>query len=80
MTSHHQNHHSWIARLFARLVTDSRPAPEARGVTYPDYLTCPHCGEPEVEVWGCDGPISCHNCGRVFTCAQARAAEEALGR
>ena len=33
---------------------------------YPDYVTCPHCGEPEVEVW-CDEPAArCHNCGRTF--------------
>jgi hypothetical protein len=33
---------------------------------YPDYVTCPHCGEPEVEVW-CNEPMArCHNCGRTF--------------
>lgn len=30
---------------------------------YPDYVTCPHCGEPEVEVWCYMRRVRCHNCG-----------------
>ncbi len=30
---------------------------------YPDYVTCPHCGEPEVEVWCYMSGVRCHNCG-----------------
>lgn len=41
------------------------PRPEVAD-PYPDYVTCPHCGEPEVEVW-CNEPAAhCHNCGRTF--------------
>jgi hypothetical protein len=30
---------------------------------FPDYLTCPHCGEEEVEVWCFQAGGACHNCG-----------------
>ena len=30
---------------------------------YPEYLACPHCGEPEVEVWCYQRRVRCHNCG-----------------
>jgi transcription elongation factor Elf1 len=33
---------------------------------YPDYVVCPHCGEPEVEVWCYDPTAQCHACGRTF--------------
>ncbi len=33
---------------------------------FPDYVTCPHCNEPEVEVWCYAVEAKCHNCGRVF--------------
>jgi hypothetical protein len=26
-------------------------------------VTCPHCGEPEVEVWCYESTARCHNCG-----------------
>lgn len=29
---------------------------------YPEYLTCPHCGEPEVEVWSYEEGTRCHAC------------------
>ncbi|MCC6165970.1 MAG: tellurite resistance/C4-dicarboxylate transporter family protein [Caldilineaceae bacterium] len=45
-------------------------APEAcrvfGGAPFPDYVTCPQCGEPEVEVWCYQSVSYCHNCGRVF--------------
>lgn len=30
---------------------------------YPDYVPCPHCGEPEVEVWCYQSRVQCHMCG-----------------
>jgi hypothetical protein len=30
---------------------------------FPDYVRCPNCGEPEVEVWCYQSRIQCHNCG-----------------
>jgi|GEM_PF-961513 len=33
---------------------------------YPDYVACPHCSEPEVEVWCYETLARCHNCGRTF--------------
>jgi transcription elongation factor Elf1 len=45
-------------------VSDSMPA--VSEVPYPDYVTCPHCGEPEVEVWCYEKTARCHNCGRTF--------------
>jgi hypothetical protein len=30
---------------------------------YPEYLACPHCGEPEVEVWCYQAGGHCHACG-----------------
>lgn len=37
-----------------------RPLPDP----YPDYIACPHCGEPEVEVWCYQARVRCHNCGQ----------------
>ena len=31
---------------------------------YPDYITCPHCGEPEVEIWCNEQGENCHSCGQ----------------
>jgi len=31
---------------------------------FSDYVTCPHCGEPEVEVWCYAEGGTCHNCGQ----------------
>jgi rubredoxin len=33
---------------------------------FPDYVTCPHCGEPEVEVWCYELAATCHACGYTF--------------
>ena len=33
---------------------------------YPEYLPCPHCGEPEVEAWCYETRVQCHNCGEWF--------------
>jgi hypothetical protein len=33
---------------------------------FPDYVTCPHCGEPEVEVWCYDSTARCHACEQTF--------------
>lgn len=30
---------------------------------FPDYVTCTHCAEPEVEVWCYQAGGICHNCG-----------------
>ena len=32
----------------------------------PDYVPCPLCGEPEVEVWSGEKSARCHNCGNTF--------------
>lgn len=37
------------------------------GVPFPDYVPCPHCGEPEVEVWCYQMLAHCHNCGQTFS-------------
>ena len=33
---------------------------------FPDYVACPHCGEPEVEVWCYTTIATCHACGQTF--------------
>jgi len=33
---------------------------------FPEYLTCPACAEPEVEVFCYQTEATCHNCGHVF--------------
>ncbi len=33
---------------------------------YPDYVACPQCGEPEVEVWCNATTATCHACGYTF--------------
>ena len=33
---------------------------------FPDYVSCPTCGEPEVEVWCYDSSAQCHACGQTF--------------
>ena len=33
---------------------------------FPDYVTCPKCHEPEVEVWCYALQATCYNCGHVF--------------
>ena len=42
---------------------------------FPDYVTCPHCGEPEVEVWCYAAAVRCHACGRAFEHALPQACE-----
>lgn len=54
-------------------VPPTSPDPQARPVSrrtglplpdpFPDYVQCPHCGEPEVEVWCYQKRVCCHNCG-----------------
>ncbi len=34
---------------------------------FPEYLTCPHCGEPEIEVWCYQTQVTCHHCGKQFS-------------
>ncbi|MEK7441023.1 MAG: hypothetical protein AAB571_07045 [Chloroflexota bacterium] len=51
----------WFMRVGARLRT-----PKTQPNRYPDYVTCPHCGEPEVEVWGDQPNATCHQCGQTF--------------
>jgi uncharacterized protein (DUF983 family) len=36
------------------------------GQPFPDYVICPWCGEPEVEVWCYETRAHCHACGRDF--------------
>jgi hypothetical protein len=31
---------------------------------FPEYIPCPRCGEPEIEVWCYQPGATCHNCGR----------------
>ena len=38
---------------------DSPPLPDP----FPEYVACPHCGEPEVEVWCYQIRARCHACG-----------------
>jgi hypothetical protein len=33
---------------------------------YPEYVTCPACGEPEVETWCYDSSVRCHQCGQLI--------------
>ncbi len=33
---------------------------------FPDYVTCPNCHEPEVEVWCYQVRARCHQCGYTF--------------
>lgn len=52
------------------MTTDTLPHP------FPDYVTCPGCGEPEVEVW-CYKPIAtCHACGLQFDHTLPRVCQE----
>jgi len=42
--------------------TSDLPLPDP----YPDYVPCPHCGEPEVEVWCYQARVQCHQCEKWF--------------
>ncbi len=33
---------------------------------YPEYIRCPHCGEPEVEAYCFETSVLCHNCGELI--------------
>jgi hypothetical protein len=33
---------------------------------FPEYVSCPHCGEPEVEVWCYQAEVRCHQCGQLL--------------
>lgn len=33
---------------------------------FPEYVSCPACGEAEVEVFCYQSEARCHNCGHVF--------------
>jgi hypothetical protein len=43
-------------------VPEELPLPDP----FPDYLACPYCGEPEVEVWCYQTRAQCHRCGGWF--------------
>ncbi|HLE28992.1 MAG TPA: hypothetical protein VI793_12790 [Anaerolineales bacterium] len=53
----------WGIRLGLLKTPPPSPPP---GAPYPDYVPCPHCGEPEVEVWCYEKTVRCHNCGKTF--------------
>lgn len=38
---------------------------------FPEYVPCPACGEPEVEVWCYERWVQCHQCGAIFFHPQA---------
>ncbi len=43
----------------AEMLESGLPLPDP----FPEYVTCPHCGEPEVEVWCYQRGVHCHACG-----------------
>ena len=45
--------------LRAELSEAGLPLPDP----FPEYVACPHCGEPEVEVWCYQLRAQCHACG-----------------
>ncbi|MBM4423661.1 MAG: hypothetical protein FJ030_09750 [Chloroflexi bacterium] len=56
-------------------MADTQPVPQERvdpvtGLSLPDpfpeYVPCPHCGEPEVEVYCYEKIARCRNCGKQF--------------
>lgn len=56
--------YDWAMKLARPALPEEEPLlPEK---PYPDYVTCPHCGELEVEVWSDQKQGRCHNCGQVF--------------
>ena len=55
----------WLNEPFNRGHPASDTVPPSNQ-PYPDYVTCPHCGEPEVEVWCNETTARCHNCGETF--------------
>lgn len=55
--------HKWLAKLVQPAPADDLPRPDS---PYPDYVTCPYCGELEVEVWSNQKTGRCHNCGQTF--------------
>jgi hypothetical protein len=37
----------------------ARPLPDP----FPDYVTCPVCGEPDIEIWCYEETVRCPTCG-----------------
>jgi hypothetical protein len=33
---------------------------------FPEYVSCPNCGEAEVEAWCYQAEVICHNCGQAI--------------
>lgn len=56
----------WFARWMESLGLRPASSPPEAAAPYPDYVPCPHCGEPEVEVWCTEKTARCHHCGRTF--------------
>ena len=56
--------YNWAMNLARPAPTQEEPPRTDK--PYPDYVTCPHCGELEVEVWSNQKQGRCHNCGQVF--------------
>lgn len=46
-------------RCHSGLTENGLPLPDP----FPEYLACPACGEPEVEVWCYQTQVRCHSCG-----------------
>lgn len=46
--------------------TDSGTSDLPLNDPFPEYVSCPHCGELEVEVWCYQKRVQCHNCGQWF--------------
>ncbi|MBM4423910.1 MAG: hypothetical protein FJ030_11020 [Chloroflexi bacterium] len=56
--------YNWITKTLRPPQTPAEP-PRVEG-PYPDYVTCPRCGELEVEVWSHEKAGRCHRCGQTF--------------
>jgi hypothetical protein len=50
-------------QLSPGLAENDLPLPDP----YPDYIVCPSCGEPEVEIWCYEASARCHACGAVIS-------------
>jgi transposase-like protein len=53
---------TWFGRWAARVEMRARNSTGR----VPDYVPCPFCAEPEVEVWSGETVTRCHNCGKTF--------------
>lgn len=56
---------AWLQQLKAWIRARTGGCGEPPESAGPDYVACPHCGEPEVEVWPGGAPTHCHNCGEI---------------